>query len=162
METSRLIIDHMSESDKLDYFINIAHDQKVLKTFMCRYEDNIDNFDFSKYITNENIFAIRLKENRKLIGIILIVSSKDDSCEIGYAIGSNYWNNGYVSEATREFIKFCFEIKGFKVVEAGYFIGNNASKRVMEKCGMRYARTALKELNYLGEDKDIVYYSISR
>ena len=30
METERLIIDQIKETDKEDYFINISHDKKVL------------------------------------------------------------------------------------------------------------------------------------
>lgn len=36
METERLIIDQIKETDKEDYFINISHDKKVLETFICR------------------------------------------------------------------------------------------------------------------------------
>ena len=32
METERLILDSIKESDKKDFFINISHDKKVLKT----------------------------------------------------------------------------------------------------------------------------------
>ena len=35
METERLILDSIRESDKEDYFINISHDKKVLETFIC-------------------------------------------------------------------------------------------------------------------------------
>ena len=34
METERLILDSIRESDKEDYFINISHDKRVLETFI--------------------------------------------------------------------------------------------------------------------------------
>ena len=37
METERLILDRVKETDKEDYFHNISHDKKVLETFVCRY-----------------------------------------------------------------------------------------------------------------------------
>jgi len=49
METERLIIDQIKETDKEDYFINISHDKKVLETFICRYADAMEEFDFSSY-----------------------------------------------------------------------------------------------------------------
>ena len=49
MKTERLIIDQIKETDKEDYFINISHDKKVLETFICRYADSLEEFDFSSY-----------------------------------------------------------------------------------------------------------------
>ena len=49
METERLIIDQIRETDKEDYFINMSHDNKVLETFICRYADTMEEFDFSSY-----------------------------------------------------------------------------------------------------------------
>ena len=60
METERLIIDEIRESDKEDYFYNISHDKKVLETFICKYVEDIKDFDFSPYLANKNIYAIRL------------------------------------------------------------------------------------------------------
>jgi len=108
METKRLIIDSVKEIDKKDYFDNISHDKKVLETFICRYEDDLSLFNFDRYLNRNDIFAIRLKKTNRLIGIITIFDVKDESCEIGYGIGSGYWNNGYTTEAVKEFIKYCF------------------------------------------------------
>ena len=158
METERLIIDEIKESDKEDYFYNISHDKKVLETFICKHVEDIKDFDFSPYLANKNIYAIRLKSTNKLIGI----DETQESCEIGYGIGSNYWNNGYVTEAVKAFIKYLFEEKGFSTIYASFFVGNDASKRVMEKSGMTYNRYSPKELEYLGKERDLIYYSIKK
>ena len=162
METDRLIIDGIRETDKEDYFNNISHDKKVLETFICRYAETLEEFDFSAYLSNESLFAIRLKETGKLIGIILYFDEKDGACEIGYGIGSDYWGRGYATEAAKRFIEYCFNEKGFEKVCASYFTGNEASRRVMEKCGMRYERFSEKELEYLGLERDLTYYSINK
>ena len=49
METERLIIDQIKETDKADYFINISHDKKVLETFICRYADSLEEFGFPPF-----------------------------------------------------------------------------------------------------------------
>lgn len=160
-ETERLIIDGIKDTDIEDYFINISHDKKVLETFVCRYAESIDELDITPYIENEKMFAIRLKETGRLIGIILYFDDKDGECEIGYGIGSEYWNRGYATEAVREFIKYCFG-KGFTTVYASFFTGNDASRRVMEKCGMTFSRFSEKEFTYLGSERDLTYYCIRK
>ncbi|MBQ6236509.1 MAG: GNAT family N-acetyltransferase, partial [Clostridia bacterium] len=162
METERLILDSLRESDKEDYFINISHDKRVLETFVCRYAESLETFDFSTYPGRDDLFAIRLKETGRLIGIILYFDEADGACEIGYGIGSQHWNRGYTTEAVRRFLTYLFGEKGMQTVTASYFAGNDASRRVMEKCGMQYLRFSPQEFEYLGELRDLTYYAIDR
>ncbi len=162
METERLILDPVRETDKEDYFVNISHDRKVLETFICRYAETLDEFDFSSYPGRRDLFAIRLKETGRLIGIILYFDEDEGACEIGYGIGSAYWGRGYATEAVRRFLEYLFDEKGFRSVCASFFTGNDASRRVMEKCGMRYSRFSEKELSYLGVERDLTYYEIRK
>ena len=160
METERLIIDKILPSDKEEYFKNISHDKKVLETFICKYAEKIEDLDITPYLDNDAMFAIRLKTSEKLIGIILYFDENELSCEIGYGIGSAYWNNGYATEAVSRFIRYCFEEKGFSTVYASFFTGNVASERVMKKCNMTFYRLSEKELTYLDKERDLIYYSI--
>ena len=166
METERLILDSIRETDKEDYFRSISHDKKVLETFICRYEETLEDFDFSPYLNmnrqNSHIFAIRLKETGRLIGILTSFDETEESCEIGYGIGPAYWGWGYVTEAVKRFLEYLFEERGFRTVYASFFTGNDASRRVMEKCGMTFDRFSPKELTYLGIERDLTYYKICR
>lgn len=162
METERLFIDGIAENDREDYFTNIAHDRRVLETFMCKYCEKLDDFDITPYIEREGLFAIRLKETGRLIGVITYFDANEDSCEIGYCIGSGYWNRGYVTEAVKRFLEYCFYEKGFNTVRAAFFVGNEASRRVMEKSGMKYSHFSEKELTYLDVERDLEYYTISK
>lgn len=162
METERLILDHIRDNDKADYFENISHDRKVLQTFVCRYAETLDDLDISGYVSRNDMLAIRMKSTGKLIGIVLLFDEKDGSCEIGYGIGSRYWNRGYATEAVEAFLRLCFTQRGLHTVCASFFTGNEASKRVMEKCGMTYDRFSEKEFEYLGIERDLTYYSIEK
>ena len=110
----------------------------------------------------QDLFAIRLKETGRLIGIVNFFDEKDGACEIGYGIGSGYWNLGYATEAVHRFLEYLFREKGLKTVYASFFTGNDASRRVMEKCGMTYNHVSEKELSYLGVPRDLTYYVIQR
>ncbi len=162
METERLIIDQIRTDDKEDYFYNISHDKKVLETFICRYAGSLEEFDFSSYPGREDLFAVRLKETGRLIGIILYFDDRDGVCEIGYGIGSRYWGCGYATEAVSRFLEYLSAEKGMKRVYASFFTGNEASRRVMEKCGMAFSHVTEKELVYLGKELDLNYYVIDR
>ena len=121
MKTERLIIEQIKETDKEDYFINISHDKKVLETFICRYAETLEEFDFSSYPGRQDLFAIRLKETGRLIGFILYFDEKDDLCEIGYGIGSGFWNQGYATEAASRFLEYLFREKGMRTVYASFY-----------------------------------------
>ena len=162
METNRLLLGPIRETDKEDYFINISHDKKVLETFICRYAETLEEFDFSSYPGRQDLFAIRRKETGRLIGIVNFFDEKDGSCEIGYGIGSSYWGHGYATEAVRRFLEYLFSEKGIHTVYASFFTGNDASRRVMEKCGMTYDHVTEKELTYQGVERDLTYYAIRR
>ena len=162
MLTERLEINHITEKDKEDYFHNISHDKKVLETFVCKYAESIDEFDFSPYLNMNNLFAIRFKNTGRLIGIILYFDVENNSCEIGYGIGSDYWNNGYGTEAVNKFLEYCFNDLGLKKIYASFFTGNDASQKIMEKCGMKYDHFNEKEFEYLGVERDLTYYAIER
>lgn len=160
METERLTIDPIRATDKEDYYFNISHNKKVLETFICRYADTLEEFDFTSYPGRSDLYAIRLKVTGRLIGILSLFDEKDGSCEIGYGIGSNHWNQGYATEAASRFLEYLFREKGLKTVYASFFPENNASRRVLEKCGMAYDHYSEKELTYLGVERDLIYYAI--
>ncbi len=162
METERLIIDRPRESDRADYFRCISHDRKVLETFVCRYAETPEELDLSSILANRGLFAIRLKETGRLIGILLYFDARDGTCEIGYGLGSEHWGRGYATEAVACFLDRLFKEEGFETVCASFFTGNDASRRVMEKCGMRFSRFSEKEFRYLGIERDLTYYSIDR
>ena len=134
----------------------------MLETFVCRYAESLEDFDFSSYLKNETLFAIRLKETERLVGNILYFDAADGSCEIGYGLGSGFWGRGFATEAVGAFLSYLLCEKGFARVYASFFRGNEASRRVMEKCGMRFDRVSEKELTYLGVERDLIYYVINR
>ena len=121
LETARLVIDPLRPEDREDYFTNISHDKNVLETFVCRYAESLEDFDFSSYLKNETLFAIRLKETERLVGNILYFDAADGSCEIGYGLGSGFWGRGFATEAVGAFLSYLLCEKGFARVYASFF-----------------------------------------
>ena len=71
-----------------------------------------------------------------VIGFIHEVRHEGPAIEVGYALRPDCWNRGFMTEALGAVISEAFRM-GFDTVTAGYFEGNAASRRVMEKNGMR-------------------------
>jgi RimJ/RimL family protein N-acetyltransferase len=76
---------------------------------------------------------------------------------LGYWIGVPYWGNGYATEAGRAVLDHGFGELGLNRVYAHCFARNPASRRVLEKLGMRHEGTrrrhTLKWGEYLDEEE---------
>lgn len=69
------------------------------------------------------------------IGFFNDCGQEDGTVEIGYVIAPAYQGRGFATEAFKALFP---ELKrmGFSRVTAGYFIENEGSRHVMEKCGL--------------------------
>ena len=81
---------------------------------------------------------------------------ENDTIEIGYVIHLDYQGKGYATEAVHAMIEELLKM-GFRKVKAGYFEENVASRRVMEKCGMKQL-SYTDEIEYRGIVHKCFYY----
>ncbi|MBQ1315150.1 MAG: GNAT family N-acetyltransferase [Erysipelotrichaceae bacterium] len=164
-----VVLRTLEAGDREAIFHNIYHDREVQKYYMAPYIENIENFTLDRMIQSYHdnhfvVLAIIEKKSGQVIGMINQynqLSTFVHYIETGYAIGSPYWNKGYVTEALKLFMDYCFS-KNVHKVYAGCFPENPASRRVMEKAGMTYEYTRLKELYYHDRYWDVIYYSKER
>jgi RimJ/RimL family protein N-acetyltransferase len=61
----------------------------------------------------------------------------DGAVEVGYGVVPSHWNQGICTEALRAIVGFARE-QGARRVEARSLPSNGASRRVMEKVGLRF------------------------
>ena len=88
-------------------------------------------------------WGIVCKEDGILIGTInLRVDDDNNSAETSYIVAPDYWNKGVMTEVLKKVISFGFETLKLNRIAAEFFEGNEASRRVMEKCGMKIEGTA--------------------
>lgn len=67
------------------------------------------------------------------------------SIEIGYWIGEPHWGNGFATETAQLLVDLAFRATAFGEIAAWCRVINPASRRVLEKCGFRYAGTGMRE-----------------
>lgn len=113
METERLILDSIKESDKEDYFINISHDKKVLETFICRYAETLEDFDFSSYPGRPDLFAVRLKETGRHIEIVNFLTKKRAPARSAMGSGLAIGDTATPPKRFGDFWIICFPKKAF-------------------------------------------------
>ena len=116
-------------------------------------------------LINDHTFCIIEKSSGKIVGNMGIeyVYSEgeggkkvrvEDERELGFWLGHPYWNKGYMTEAVKATIDYCFNELGMNRLLCGHFDYNHASARVQEKCGFKFEATSKKFWERL--DKEVV------
>ena len=85
------------------------------------------------------------------------VFDENGTVEIGYAFSPVYWNQGLATEAAKGLTEYAFANANVKMVDAHTLAEENASTRVLQKCGM----TKIGE-KFDDEDGHIWHWRISR
>ncbi len=86
--------------------------------------------------------------------------ARSDEPELGYRLRRSAWGRGYATEGSRALIDRAFAELGARRVTASALTGNEASTRVMEKCGLRFVRSF--QLQGGGGHGDAVQYALTR
>jgi len=83
---------------------------------------------------NDFVYAVELP-GEGLIGAIGAHKRGEDGFEMGYWFGRPFWGQGFATEAATAFVA---EAGKLGALEAGHFIDNPASGRVLSKVGFAY------------------------
>ena len=163
LQSEHLYLRFTEERDAKDLFDAIFHDRKVLEYYMAAYAEDRDSFTLKEMISRCRereilCLSILLKDTHKVIGMLNQTGEYNEGqIELGYALSSAYWNRGYMSEALSAVMEYLFA-HGVRKIVCGFFKGNIASKRVMQKCHMHFQEVREKEISYHGDFKDVIYY----
>jgi RimJ/RimL family protein N-acetyltransferase len=120
------------------------------------------------------LWAVETIEGRALIGHCGLARQRDDevtgtssglaqepdtgAVELAYALARSSWGQGLASEAARASLRYGFERAGLDRIIALAEPDNTASRRVMEKVGMRFEGISTR---YYG-GASLALYSVSR
>jgi ribosomal-protein-alanine N-acetyltransferase len=108
-------------------------------------------------------FGIERLDDGALLGVIgLEINAEMQRAELGYWIGTPYWNKGHCTEAALAVVRLAFDVLGLRRVFAQHFGRNPASGRVMEKVGMRHEGTLRQHTVKWGTIDDMQVYGVLR
>lgn len=142
--------------------LQILTDRTVNKTYMLpdfeRKEDAIPLFNrLMELSANSSRYVRCICIESQPVGYLNDAEIKNNSIELGYVIHPDSQNRGYMTMALEQAIAELLGT-GYEEVICGAFKENQASIRVMEKCGMiKMEHTDLIE--YRGINHRCVYYS---
>jgi RimJ/RimL family protein N-acetyltransferase len=98
-----------------------------------------------------------------LIGVAsLHPTESSDEAELGYWIARPLWGLGYGSEAARALVDHGFGETGLHRMVASYHLGNEASRRILEKLGFTGARATQGFSRAQGRTVDLMALTLSK
>lgn len=161
--TRRLVLKAFEECDR-SAMIEIFCNKEIKKTYMLPDFDSKEQaeplFDRFVALSKSDRFLYGVFLDGIPIGFINDCEAKDSMIELGYVITPAHQGKGYATEAVQCCIDELFRM-GYTRVRAGFFAGNTASQRVMEKCGMH--KIPLEEdIPYKGVTHHCYYYEIEK
>ncbi len=150
LETERLILRGWRDEDAPSLF-KYASDRRVgpVAGWLPHRDVNYSRAVIRTVFASDETYAICLRDGDDepigSIGLTLKGTPErplmDLEAELGYWVGVPFWGQGIATEASKEMLRHAFLDLGIKRVLAGYFHGNDRSRRVQEKCGLRPFRT---------------------
>lgn len=88
----------------------------------------------------------------------------DDEPELGYRLLASWWGRGYATEGAKALIDKAFAELGARRVYAETMAVHTASRRVMEKAGLRFVRSFVADwpVRIEGDEYGDVEYALTR
>ena len=164
IETNRLVLRGFREDDLADFY-DYAKVDGVGECAGWSHHKSIEESRriLSMFIEDRNVFAIVDKKSGKVIGSVGIKDPDEVTVsrfpdvnikEIGFVLAKDFWGKGLMTEAVKAVICYCFDELNLDAVSAGHFVGNDRSRRVIEKCGFEFFADTVYHSKYDGADHE--------
>lgn len=144
IETERLLLRPMTAQD-IDALLIIFADPKVMASFneppfvRAQMEHWVNRNLEHQTEFGYGLFSVIHKESSVLIGDCGLEQMSVDgalAAELGYDFRSDYWKQGYATEAARAVRDYAFQTLNLSQLISLIRVGNEPSRRVAERVGM--------------------------
>ena len=166
IESERLLLREFADSD-FDAVHAYATDLEVLRFMPWGPNSEEETREFlaraQSHASKEPRTALELAvieiESDRLVGGVGLHAERSEA-ELGYCLSRSAWGAGYATEAARLLVDFGFRSMTLHRIWAGADPENMASRRVLEKLGMRQEGHYRQNCQIRGEWRDTVVYAI--
>jgi len=170
IRTERLTLRRLRPADALPLHENCSSDEKVvrfLERSACADPEATKALvaEWIGMYETEDFFLWAIEFNGQVIGTVNLheIDRTAGQCEIGFSIGSRWWNRGIMTEAAGAVIRYAFDPLDFVRITGWCAAENLASARVMEKIGMRKEKGARQTIRLgSGEYAGQIWYSVCK
>lgn len=151
IQTSRLVIRSFVEQDAQALHERVFGDPAAMKFIPRGASPSLDRTRASveRFMKHErehgfSLWAVELKDSHEFIGDcgLFLVQGTGPEVELAYHFGKPWWNHGYATEAAIACLAEGFSTHRLEEIIAICFPEHIASRRVMEKSGMKYVGPA--------------------
>ncbi len=175
LETERLVLRRFT-GDDIDHLVELDSDPEVMRFInggRPTPRDEIENdvlpgfLGYYERYAGYGFWAAVERSTGRFIGWFHFRPAKEappDEVELGYRLRRSAWHKGYATEGSRALIDNGFAELGVQRVVAFTMVVNVASRRVMEKAGLRFVRVFHQPWpDYIeGEEEGDVEYALLR
>jgi RimJ/RimL family protein N-acetyltransferase len=175
LETPRLLLRRFT-ADDADLLVALDADPDVMffinagvPTPRAEIEDDYLPAFLSYYerFAGYGFWALERRDDGAFLGWVHyrpLPDARSDEPELGYRLMKAAWGQGYAAEASQAVIDHGFRTLGVRRVVASTMTVNTASRRVMEKVGMRLVRSFHADwpVRIPGDEEGDVEYAITR
>ena len=172
LETKRLILTWPTPNQIEEYYRDIK-DSNMFKTIhwngpsgvqdLHDYWKECSRYDPCKFEDEFHVAIIEKESNRYIGGAALRPVDKNQThVDVGYALAPVYHGKGFATEAVKALVYEAFSRRGAERVFANIFVGNDASKNVVEKLGFKLEGTRRRVTLKYDEWLDEWLFAITR
>jgi RimJ/RimL family protein N-acetyltransferase len=167
LQTARLTLGPCSPSDRAD-FIALELDPEVMRYLNGGHAVDHAQVDSDAAFlmprgTEPHVWTARRTTDGAFVGWFCLWPDSETVAELGYRLRRVHWGQGLASEGASALVDWGFRSNGYEKVVSCTMAVNHASRRVMEKIGMSYARTVYVEGDpFPGTEHGDVWYALTR
>jgi [ribosomal protein S5]-alanine N-acetyltransferase len=169
-QTERLLIREIKDSD-VDSLFRIFSDPAVVRYWSSPAMQDREEAQQLYELIRECLaaqtlfqFGVQLHTSPEIIGTITLynIDMQNRRAELGYALGSSWWKNGYMTEALHKMLSYCFKELNLNRIEADVDPRNEESIKSLER--MKFQREGFLRQRWIvnEEVQDALFYGLLR
>ena len=168
IETSRLTLRSITAED-VDNFFTIYSNPEVMRYWSTPPLPNRDAAaaevaEIQRLFERREMlkWGIAVRAGNNLIGSVTLFHPDftHRRVELGYALGRDFWGNGYMKETLIAVLTFAFSVLNMHRIEADVDPRNAASVRALERMGFQREGYLRERWHVNGEIQDAYFYGL--